>query len=108
MFDNVINQRKHFLDIVKLISYRAETSLANIIRENMGHADEARVLLKQIYKTDADLIVDKQNQRLIVQIHKLAHWKDDVVLEKLCNILNSSQTIFPDSNLTLFYKLGSS
>ena len=54
MFDNVINQRKHFLDIVKLISYRAETSLANIIRENMGHADEARVLLKQIYKTDAE------------------------------------------------------
>ena len=108
MFDNVINQRKHFLDIVKLISYRAETSLANIIRENMGHADEARILLKQIYKTDADLIVDKQNQRLIVQIHKLAHWKDDVVLEKLCDILNSSQTPFPDSNLTLFYKLGSS
>jgi len=108
MFDNVINQRKHFLDIVKLISYRAETSLANIIKTNMGHADEARILLKQIYKTDADLIVDKQNQRLIVQIHKLAHWKDDAVLEELCKILNSSKTIFPDSNLTLFYKLGSS
>jgi hypothetical protein len=107
MFDNVINQRKHFLDIVKLISYRAETSLANIIMENMGHANEARVLLKQIYKTDADLIVDKQNQRLIVQIHKLAHRKDDVILQELCNILNSSQTLFPDSNLTLFYKLGS-
>jgi len=107
MFDNVINQRKHFLDIVKLISYRAETSLANIIRKNMGHADEARILLKQIYKTDADLIVDNQNQRLIVQIHKLAHRKDDVVLQELCDILNSSQTLFPDSNLTLFYKLGS-
>ena len=104
MFDNVINQRKHFLDIVKLISYRAETSLANIIRKNMGHADEARILLKQIYKTDADLIVDNQNQRLIVQIHKLAHRKDDVVLQELCDILNSSQTLFPDSNLTLFYK----
>ncbi len=108
MFDNVINQRKHFLDIIKLISYRAETSLTNIIKDNMGHADEARILLKQIYKTDSDLIVDKPNQRLIVQIHKLAHWKDDAVLEELCKLLNNTQTKFPDSNLTLFYKLGAS
>jgi len=32
----------------------------------MAHKDESRVLLKQIYKTDADLMVDEQNQTLIV------------------------------------------
>lgn len=107
MFENVINQRKHFLDTIKIIAYRAETALSNLIKQDMAHSDESRVLLKQIYKTDADLMIDEQNQTLIVQIHKLAHWKDDAVLEKLCTLLNETQTKFPDSNLTLIYKVGS-
>ena len=104
-FDNVINQRKHFLDTIKLIAYRAETALSNMAKEYMSHKDESRLLLKQIYKTDANLIVDNENQKLIVEIHKLAHWKDDVVLEKLCMAMNDTETKFPDSNLTLSYKL---
>ena len=104
-FDNVINQRKHFLDTVKLIAYRAETSLSNMIKKYMSHKDESRLLLKQVYKTDANLIVDNENQKLIVEIHRLAHWKDDLVLEKLCAEMNDTETKFPDSNLTLNYKL---
>jgi len=107
-FDNVINQRKHFLDTIKLIAYRAETALSNMAKEYMSHKDESRILLKQIYKTDANLIVDDENQKLIVEIHRLAHWKDDVVLEKLCTAMNLTETKFPDSNLTLNYKLVSS
>ena len=107
-FDNVINQRKHFLDTIKLIAYRAETALSNMAKEYMSHKDESRLLLKQIYKTDANLIVDSENQKLIVEIHRLAHWKDDIVLEKLCDDMNDTETKFPDSNLTLNYKLVSS
>jgi len=107
-FDNVITQRKHFLDTIKLIAYRAETAMANMIKQHMTHKDEARVLLKQIYKTDSDLIVDAQNKKLIVKIHPLAHHKDDRILEKLCEQLNQTQTKFPDTNLSLVYKVGSS
>ena len=107
-FDNVINQRKHFLDTIKLIAYRAETALSNIAKVYMSHKDESRLLLKQIYKTDANLIVDSENQKLIVEIHRLAHWKDDVVLEKLCAAMNDTETKFPGSNLTLSYKMVSS
>jgi len=103
-FDKVINQRKHFLDTVKLIAYRAETSLTNIIKHHMSHDDEARILLKQIYKTDANIKVDKERNLLIVEIHKLAHWKDDKILEILCHEMNQTETKFPDTNLVLFYK----
>jgi len=103
-FDKVINQRKHFLDTVKLIAYRAETALSNTIKQDMSHEDESRLLLKQIYKTDANLKVDKQKQQLVVEIHKLAHWKDDRILEKLCEKLNLTETKFPDTNLVIFYK----
>jgi hypothetical protein len=107
-FNNVVNQRKHFLDTIKLIAYRAETAMSNLIKQHMSHEDESRLLLKQIYKTDANIIVDKQNKQLVVEIHRLTYWKDDRVLEKLCNFLNQTQTSFPDTKLTLFYKLVSS
>ena len=107
-FDNVINQRKHFLDTIKLIAYRAETAMSNIIKQYMSHEDESRLLLKQIYKTDANIKVDKEKKKLVVEIHRLAYWKDDKILEKLCQTMNDTQMVFPNSNLTLFYKLVSS
>ena len=107
-FNNVINERKYFLDTIKLITYRAETAMSNIIKQYMPHEDESRLLLKQIYKTDANIKVDKENKRLIVEIHRLTHWKDDKILEKLCEVMNETQIQFPDTNLTLFYKLVSS
>ena len=107
-FDDVINQRKHFLDTIKLIAYRAETAMSNIIKQDMSHEDESRLLLKQIYKTDANIKVDKENKMLIVEIHRLAYWKDDKILEKLCQSMNETQMQFPDTELTLFYKLVSS
>jgi hypothetical protein len=107
-FDNVINERKHFLDTIKLIAYRAETAMSNIIKQNMSHDDESRLLLKQIYKTDANIKVDRENKMLVVEIHRLAYRKDDKILEKLCQIMNETKMQFPDTNLTLFYKLVSS
>lgn len=107
-FDGVINQRKHFLDTIKLIAYRAETAMSNIIKQDMSHEDESRLLLKQIYKTDANIKVDKENKKLIVEIHRLAYRKDDKILEKLCQTMNETQMQFPDTKLTLFYKLVSS
>lgn len=93
------------MDTVKLIAYRAETALSNMAKEHMSHKDESRLLLKQIYKTDANLRLDEENKRLIVEIHGLAHRKDDLVLGKLCESMNETETRFPESDLTLFYKL---
>lgn len=107
-FDSVVNERKHFLDTIKIIAYRAETALSNIIKQDMSHEDESRLLLKQIYKTDANIKVDQENKRLVVEIHHLAYWKDDKILEKLCHAMNETQMQFPDTELTLFYKLVSS
>ncbi|MDD4576916.1 MAG: hypothetical protein PHI36_10870 [Bacteroidales bacterium] len=107
-FNNVINQRKHFLDTIKMIAYRAETAMSNLIKQHMSHPNESRLLLKQIYKTDANIKVDKEKKQLVVEVHNLAYHKDDKVLVELCQIMNETQTVFPDTNLTLFYKLVSS
>jgi len=46
------NSSKQFLDTVKMIAYRAETSIVGILREFMLKRDEARSLACQIFNTD--------------------------------------------------------
>jgi hypothetical protein len=57
--------------------------MSNIIKQYMSHEDESRLLLKQLYKTDANISVDKENKRLVIEIDCLAYWKDDKIVEKI-------------------------
>jgi hypothetical protein len=66
---------------------------------------QARSLIRKIYQSDADIKVDKDNKILHVKIHRSNHWADDKVTDFLCQQLNRTQTIFPDSNLTLCFSL---
>jgi uncharacterized DUF497 family protein len=104
-FTNAINVRKHFMDTIKIIAYRSETAMCNIIKKHMGHADEARRLLREIYQTDADIKPDYQNKTLTIFLHKLNHWKDDKAVKILCDELNQTETKFPGTELTIIYKM---
>ncbi|MBM2817399.1 MAG: hypothetical protein HW421_4161 [Ignavibacteria bacterium] len=106
-FDRLSTQSKYFIDTIKMIAYRAETSMANIIRDKMSHSDEARRLLQAVYTTEIDLIPDKENKSLTVQLHHLANRSTDEVLSYLCECLNETHTIFPGTDLKLIYKLTS-
>ena len=35
----------------------------------------------------------------------MTYWKDDKIVQKLCDKLNDTKTIFPGTNLTIYYKL---
>ena len=107
-FTNAIGQRKHFMDTIKMIAYRSETGMYNSIRKQMAHPDEARKLIREIYQTDADIKPDYKNKKLLVNLHKLNHWKDDKVVEFLCNELNKTETVFPGTDLAICYKMVSS
>jgi len=55
-FKPLATHSKHFVDAIKMLAYRAETAMANILRESLTRADEARTLLCSIYKTEAGLV----------------------------------------------------
>src|ERR1019366_4902115 len=57
-FTRLRTERKHFIDTVKMIAYRAESSLASLLREHIARPDDARALLRQIFDTEADLTPD--------------------------------------------------
>jgi hypothetical protein len=107
-FTRLRTERKHFLDTIKMIAYRAETSLVSVLREHLARSDDARTLIRQIFETEADLIPDTTSKTLTVQIHHLTQAAHDQVLEKLCAALNETQTVFPGTDLTLIFKIGSS
>ena len=106
-FSRLLPERKHFLDTIKLISYRAETSMAATLREELTRADDARALLRQIYNTEADLIPDLEAKTLTVRLHHLTQAAHDHAVRYLCEELTATETIFPGTDLRLVYKLGS-
>jgi hypothetical protein len=104
-FSRLSTQTKHLVDTIKMIAYRAETAMANVIREKMPgtKTDEARSLLKSIYTTAVDLI--PTDQKLTVRIHHQAHHCSDETVEYLCNILNETNATFPGTTLCIQYEL---
>ena len=85
--------------------YRAETALANTIKQYMAKPAEARALMAQIFKTDADFKVDNKKGTLEINVHHLSTNRDNKALGKLCKELNDTQTHFPGTNLRMIYKL---
>jgi hypothetical protein len=106
-FKQLSTQSKHFIDTIKMIAYRAETAMANLLRETLSRPDEVRSLLRAIYSSEADLIPDHERGTLTVQLHHLANRSYDVAIQKLCDEINTTETKFPRTNLTMIFKLGS-
>ena len=106
-FTRLLPERKHFIDTIKMIAYRAETSMVSIVREKLARADDARSLLLQILNTEVDLAPDLQTNTLTVKLHHLTQAAHDEVARHLCQQLNETETLFPDTNLRLVFKVGS-
>ena len=106
-FQKLSTPSKHLIDTIEMIAYRAETAMANLLRETMTHPDESRNLLRALYKSDADLLPDADKGTLTVRLHHMANSCSDAVIEKLCGELNATETKFPGTDLRLVLKLGS-
>jgi len=106
-FTRLRTERKYFLDTIKMIAYRAETSMAATVREKLQRSDDARALLRQIYSTEVDLIPDLNTKTLTVCLHHLTQAAHDAAVRYLCEELTATETIFPGTDLRLVYKLGS-
>jgi len=98
---------KHFLDTIKMIAYRAETAMDNLLSELSEFQQiDGRCILRAIYKSDADILSDHEKGTLTVRLHHMASRSLDEIVGKLCDSLNETETIFPETNLRLILKVG--
>jgi len=102
-FDQLKKSSKQFLNTIKMIVYRAETSIVTIIREFSGRKDDVRSIVRQILETDADIEPDYEKGVLKVVLHNMTNPLHNRYVAKLCDILNDSETIFPETNLRLYF-----
>lgn len=106
-FSKLATQTKQLIDTVKMVAYRAETAMVNILRERMKRVDDARQLMVALYQSEADLLPDHQNNTLTVRLHRLANHSNDPAIENLCRELNETKTIFPGTDFEMIFEFGS-
>jgi len=104
-FSKIGSEKKQFMDTIKMIAYRAETALANIIRPKMARKEEARAVIRQIFKTEINISPDKENKILNVYLHNLTNEYSDRLANEICEKLNETETPFPGTNLRIIYNL---
>jgi hypothetical protein len=108
-FAQLKTEKKHFIDTIKLIAYRAESALAGEVREALARDDDARALLRRVFVAPANLRPDPFAQTLTVELHRLGSPLQDTAVAHLCQLLTDSETLFPTTNLRLIFRqVGSS
>src|SRR4029077_6825367 len=103
-FAQLKTEKKHFIDTIKLIAYRAESALAGEVREALARDDDARALLRRLLVTPANLRPDPVAQTLTVELHRLGSPLQDAAVAHLCQLLTDSETLFPTTNLRLIFR----
>ena len=104
-FHRIAPARKQLTNTVKMIAYRAETAMAQILRGFLGKKDDTRPLLRQVYSADVDLVPDESNNTLTVRLHRLANRQADLSVQALCDHLNKTETIYPGTEFKLNFEL---
>jgi hypothetical protein len=104
-FPRLRAERKHFVDTIKLIAYRAETALVATAREALARSDDGRALVRELMRTTADLHPDLEQKTLTVCLQPLPSRLQDQAVRRLAEELTATETVFPGTDLRLVFKL---
>jgi prepilin-type processing-associated H-X9-DG protein len=99
-------ESKLFQNIIKMICYRAETNFSLLLAiDYKKKIDEMRALTKSLITTNVNIVPDQKNKVLTIELYSLATPRDNSACQKICQLLNDTETIFPGTDFKLFYKL---
>jgi len=104
-FERLAPSRKRLTDTVKLVAYRAETAMSNLLREFLRREDDSRSLLRDLFRSDADIIPHGDTKVLEVRIHTLANPRSNRAIQHLLDHLNATESTFPGTEFRLNYAL---
>lgn len=104
-FKRLAPSRKRLTDTIKMIAYRAETAMAGIVREELARMDDARSLLRDMFRSEADLSPDTKQGVLRVGVNPMANDRSNRAILHLLDHLNAADFTYPGTNLQLVYEL---
>lgn len=104
-YNKLKTESKHLQNIIKIICYRAEASVANLLAAHYKKSsNEIRALVKSIIFAKADIYPDYHTNNLTVRLNSLATPRDNMAVREICQILNDYEAVFPGTNLKLCFK----
>lgn len=104
-YNKLKTESKHLQNIIKIICYRAEASVANLLAAHYRKSsNEIRALVKSVIFAKADIYPDYQTNNLTVRLNSLATPRDNMAIREICQTLNDYEAVFPGTNLKLCFK----
>jgi hypothetical protein len=79
--------------------------MASIVRESLARTDDARSLLRDLFRSEADLLPDLEQRVLRVQVHPMSNPRANRAIAHLLEQLNAAEFTYPGTNLQLVYSL---
>ena len=105
-YNKLKTESKLLMNVIKMICYRAESSVATWMAPFLAKADdEKRMVVKQIIASNADLSPDYQNNTLTITLHSLSAQRFNTAAWELTKILNETETQFPGTNLRMIFEI---
>jgi len=105
-YNKLKTESKIFMNVIKMICYRAESAVASIISPYLANADkEKRMVVKQIIQANADVIPDYTNNILNVVLYSLSANRYNHAASELAELLNQTETTFPGTDLKMVFKI---
>jgi transposase len=104
-FQRLAPSRKQLVDTVKMVAYRAETAMASVVRESLARTDDARSLLRDLFRSEADLLPDMEQKVLRVRVHPMSNPRSNRAIAHLLDHLNAAEFTYPGTELRLVYSL---
>ena len=104
-YNKLKTESRHLQNIIKMICYRAETAMANVLgSEYKKSKNEIRALIKSLIFTQADIYPDYEQNTLTVTLYSLSSQRDNRAVANLCDLLNETETLYPETDLKIIFK----
>jgi len=97
-------ERKHLVNIVKLLAFQAESDLLALLAPDYRRCDdEGRTLLHELFAAGADLHPSPGELRVV--LHPLSSPHRSAAAAGICSALNETHTRYPGTNLELRFEI---
>ena len=105
-YNKLKTESKLLMNVIRMICYRAESSVAQWIAPYLAKAEnEKRMVVKQIIQSNADLNPDYEKKSLKVTLHSLSAARFNHAAAELASLLNQTETTFPGTNLKMIFEI---
>ena len=106
-FNRLSSDRKRLMDTIKMLAYRAETAMAQLIKDDVVDMAAARRLMQDLFMTTVDILPDEEKQQLTIKIHGASRPAANRKIQQLVHLLNEADIEYPGTTLKLRYVLSS-